>query len=49
MAPSKTSRTELAAAAQRETPLTKVFLIDKKIFVVVEIGKVFAMGLFLLI
>ena len=42
MVPSNISITELAAAAQRDTPLIRVFLIGKKIFVVVETGNVFA-------
>lgn len=40
--PSNTSITELAAAAQRATPLNRVFLTDRNIFVVVDIGNVFA-------
>jgi len=40
--PSNTSTTEFAAAAQRDTPLSNVFLTGTSIFVVVLTGNVFA-------
>lgn len=46
--PSNISKTESAAAAQRVTALTTVFLTAIRIFVVVEMGKVFAIVFLLL-
>lgn len=42
IAPSNTSMTELAAAAQRATPFKRVFLMGINILVVVETGFVIA-------